>query len=67
METPQEETREPVPENDSEQYPEEDIPEEEEDDDEEDEDEDPDDGDYKVSPVRISIRFMKGDHEFLFK
>uniref|UniRef100_A0A671V494 Glucosidase 2 subunit beta n=1 Tax=Sparus aurata TaxID=8175 RepID=A0A671V494_SPAAU len=62
-----EETREPVPENDSEQYPEEDIPEEEEDDDEEDEDEDPDDGDYKVSPVRISIRFMKDDHEFLFK
>lgn len=67
METPQEETTEPVPENDSEQYPEEDIPEEEEDDDEEDEDEDPDDGDYKVSPVRISIRFMKDDHEFLFK
>uniref|UniRef100_A0A671V3C0 Glucosidase 2 subunit beta n=1 Tax=Sparus aurata TaxID=8175 RepID=A0A671V3C0_SPAAU len=66
VETPQEETREPVPENDSEQYPEEDIPEEEEDDDEEDEDEDPDDGDYKVSPVRISIRFMKDDHEFLF-
>uniref|UniRef100_A0A671V3B5 Glucosidase 2 subunit beta n=1 Tax=Sparus aurata TaxID=8175 RepID=A0A671V3B5_SPAAU len=63
VETPQEETREPVPENDSEQYPEEDIPEEEEDDDEEDEDEDPDDGDYKVSPVRISIRFMKDDHD----
>lgn len=50
METPQEEMREPVSDNDSEQYPEDDIPEEEEDDDEEDDDDDPDEGDYKVSP-----------------
>ena len=40
--------------NESEQYPEEDIPDDEEDDDEEDEDDDPDDGDYKVSPLYFS-------------
>lgn len=45
METPQEE---PSSDNDSDQYPEDDIPEEEDDDDEEDEDDDQDDGDYKV-------------------
>lgn len=50
METPQEEMREPVSDNDSEQYPEDDIPEEEEDDDEEDDDDDADDADYKVRP-----------------
>lgn len=50
METPPEETTDPIY-NDSEQYPDEDIPEEEDDDDEEDEDDDPDDVDYKVSPL----------------
>uniref|UniRef100_A0A8P4GRW0 Glucosidase 2 subunit beta n=1 Tax=Dicentrarchus labrax TaxID=13489 RepID=A0A8P4GRW0_DICLA len=38
---------EPVSDNDSEQYPEDDIPEEEEEEDEEDEDDDPDEADYK--------------------
>ncbi|XP_026180450.1 glucosidase 2 subunit beta [Mastacembelus armatus] len=47
VETAQEEIREPVSDNDSEQYPEDDITEDEDDDDEEDEDDDPDDGDYK--------------------
>lgn len=50
VETPQEEIREPVSDNDSEQYPEDDIPEDEDEDDEDDEDDDPDDGDYKVNP-----------------
>lgn len=49
VDTPQEEIREPVPDNDSEQYPEDDIPEEEEEDDDEDEDDDPDEVDYKVA------------------
>lgn len=53
VETPQEEIREPVSDNDSEQYPEDDIPEEEEDDDEEDEDDETDDGDYKVRPRKF--------------
>ncbi|XP_039971424.1 glucosidase 2 subunit beta [Xiphias gladius] len=48
VETPQEELREPVSDNDSEQYPEDDIPEDGEEDDEEDEDDDPDDADYKT-------------------
>uniref|UniRef100_A0A8P4GII7 Glucosidase 2 subunit beta n=1 Tax=Dicentrarchus labrax TaxID=13489 RepID=A0A8P4GII7_DICLA len=52
VETPQEEMREPVSDNDSEQYPEDDIPEEEEEEDEEDEDDDPDEADYKVSPLK---------------
>ncbi|XP_022595012.1 glucosidase 2 subunit beta [Seriola dumerili] len=47
VETPQEE---PISDNDSEQYPEDDIPEDEEEEDEEDEDEEPDDGDYKTPP-----------------
>lgn len=55
METPQEETKEPVPDNDSEQYPEDDIPEEEEEEDEDDDDEDPDEADYKVSPLSFCI------------
>ncbi|XP_033944636.1 glucosidase 2 subunit beta isoform X2 [Pseudochaenichthys georgianus] len=51
VETTVEEVREPPSDNDSEQYPEEDIPEEEEeDDDEEDEEEDQEDGDYKSPP-----------------
>lgn len=55
--------REPVPDNDSEQYPEDEIPEEEEDDDEEDEDDDPDEGDYKVSPLSFSINLMLDDSQ----
>ncbi|KAF3846184.1 hypothetical protein F7725_003262 [Dissostichus mawsoni] len=50
VETPGEEIREPPSDNESEQYPEDDIPEEEEEDDEEDEEEDQDDGDYKSPP-----------------
>ncbi|CAN9505567.1 unnamed protein product [Ophioblennius macclurei] len=50
VETPPEE-REQVPDNDSDQYPEDEVPEEEEEDDEEDEDDDSDDGDYKVPPT----------------
>ncbi|XP_068584119.1 glucosidase 2 subunit beta [Cebidichthys violaceus] len=51
VETPPEEVREPDSDNDSEQYPEEDIPDEEEDDDEEDEDDDTEDRDYKSPPT----------------
>uniref|UniRef100_A0A7N8Y8Z0 Glucosidase 2 subunit beta n=1 Tax=Mastacembelus armatus TaxID=205130 RepID=A0A7N8Y8Z0_9TELE len=58
VETAQEEIREPVSDNDSEQYPEDDITEDEDDDDEEDEDDDPDDGDYKVSPLSFFIKHM---------
>lgn len=50
-ETLPEETREPVPDNDSDTYPEDDIPEDEDEDDEDDEDDEPDDGDYKVNPL----------------
>ncbi|XP_058510484.1 glucosidase 2 subunit beta [Solea solea] len=50
VEPPHEETGEPVSDNDSESYPEDDIPEEEEEDDEEDEDDDQDDADYKTPP-----------------
>ncbi|XP_029014026.1 glucosidase 2 subunit beta [Betta splendens] len=49
-EMPQEEIREPVPDNDSEHYPDDDIPEDEDEDDEDDEDDDPDD-DYKTPPT----------------
>uniref|UniRef100_A0A8C5EFY6 Glucosidase 2 subunit beta n=1 Tax=Gouania willdenowi TaxID=441366 RepID=A0A8C5EFY6_GOUWI len=51
VETPPEE-RESISENDSEQYPEDDIPEDDDEDDEDDdEEEDPDDRDYKVPPT----------------
>lgn len=52
-ETPQEDTREPIADNDSEPYPDDDIPEEEEEEEEEedDEDEDPDERDYKSPPT----------------
>ncbi|KAM7387100.1 hypothetical protein PAMA_009631 [Pampus argenteus] len=54
VETLPEEIRESVPDNDSEQYPEDDIPEDEEEEDEEDEDDDdddPDEADYKRPPT----------------
>lgn len=57
-ETPREEISEPIPDNDSEQYPEDDIPDEEEEDDDDDEDDDPDDGDYKVNPLNFSINLQ---------
>lgn len=60
VETPQEEVREPVPDNDSEQYPEDEVPEEEEEEDEEDEEDDSDEGDYKVRPLSFSIKLMLG-------
>lgn len=67
VETTVEEVREPPSDNDSEQYPEEDIPEEEEeDDDEEDEEEDQEDGDYKVSAPDFSIKLMLHDSSFPF-
>lgn len=59
VETPQEEIREPVSDNDSDQYPEDDIPEE-EDEDDEDEDDDPDDGDYKVNPQIFFLQTYAG-------
>lgn len=61
VETPQEEMREPVSDNDSEQYPDDDIPEEDEEDDEEDEDDDPDEADYKVNPLNFSVKLMLDD------
>lgn len=67
VETPQEEMREPVSDNESEQYPEDpDIPEDEEEDDEEDEDDDQDDGDYKVSPQSFSIKLILDDSQDYF-
>lgn len=65
METPQEELRESHSDNDSEQYPEDDIPEEEEEDEEEDEDEQYEE-DYKVSPQSSSITPMLDDFEVYF-
>uniref|UniRef100_A0AAQ5XS96 Glucosidase 2 subunit beta n=1 Tax=Amphiprion ocellaris TaxID=80972 RepID=A0AAQ5XS96_AMPOC len=53
VETAQEET--PVSDNDSDQYPEDDIPEEEEEEDEDDEDDDQDESDYKVRPLSFFI------------
>ncbi|XP_019135167.1 glucosidase 2 subunit beta [Larimichthys crocea] len=61
VETPPEETTDPIY-NDSEQYPDEDIPEEEDDDDEEDEDDDPDDVDYKPPATRTQEK-KDGDDE----
>lgn len=55
VETPQEEMKEPVTENESEQYPEDEIPEDEEEEDDEDEDEDPYEEDYKVEPLDSSM------------
>lgn len=64
METPQEEMREPVADNDSEQYPEDDIPEEEEEEeDDEEDDDDPDERDYKVCPLSFSIKLMLDDSQ----
>uniref|UniRef100_A0A8D3E396 Glucosidase 2 subunit beta n=1 Tax=Scophthalmus maximus TaxID=52904 RepID=A0A8D3E396_SCOMX len=51
VETPPEEVREPASDNESEQYPEDDVQEDEEEEDEEDEDDDQDDADYKVNPL----------------
>lgn len=62
VETPHGETREPLPDNDSEHYSEGEIPEEddgndddqeEEDDEEEEDDDDPDDADYNVHVWRL--------------
>ncbi|XP_037648083.1 glucosidase 2 subunit beta [Sebastes umbrosus] len=63
VETPPEEIREPVPDNDSEQYPEDDIQEEEEEDDEEEEDEDQDDGEYKSPPTKQTQEKKDDDGE----
>uniref|UniRef100_A0A4W6C1F6 Glucosidase 2 subunit beta n=1 Tax=Lates calcarifer TaxID=8187 RepID=A0A4W6C1F6_LATCA len=64
VETPQEEMREPVSDNESEQYPEDpDIPEDEEEDDEEDEDDDQDDGDYKPPPTMPTQEKKDDDDE----
>lgn len=49
VEPPQEEVKEPVSDNDSEPYPDDDIPEEEEEEEDEDDEDEMDDGDYKVS------------------
>uniref|UniRef100_A0A3Q2Q5F2 Glucosidase 2 subunit beta n=1 Tax=Fundulus heteroclitus TaxID=8078 RepID=A0A3Q2Q5F2_FUNHE len=64
-ETPPEETPDIVSENDSENYPDEDIPEEEEDDDDEDDDEDDDmdDGDYKAPPTTRTDEKKKDDDD----
>uniref|UniRef100_A0A3Q1HS52 Glucosidase 2 subunit beta n=1 Tax=Acanthochromis polyacanthus TaxID=80966 RepID=A0A3Q1HS52_9TELE len=61
VETAQEET--PVSDNDSDQYPEDDIPEEEEEDDEEDEDDDQDESDYKVPPTERTKEKKDDDDE----
>ncbi|XP_068192008.1 glucosidase 2 subunit beta [Antennarius striatus] len=65
VETPQEETREPVSDNESEQYPEDDLMEEEdEEEDEDDEGDDPDDEDYKSRPTtRTQEKKDDGDEE----
>uniref|UniRef100_A0A672H269 Glucosidase 2 subunit beta n=1 Tax=Salarias fasciatus TaxID=181472 RepID=A0A672H269_SALFA len=60
LETPPEE-REPVPDNDSDQYAEDEVPEEDEEDEEEDEDDDSDDGDYKASLSSFSIKLLLDD------
>lgn len=49
-ETPPEENRELVQDNDSEQFPEDEMPEEEDEEDEDDEDDEPYEEDYRVSP-----------------
>lgn len=51
--------------NDSEQYPDDDIPEDEEDDDEDDDEEDPDEADYKASPLNFFIKRLFCDFELL--
>ncbi|XP_054463486.1 glucosidase 2 subunit beta [Anoplopoma fimbria] len=63
VETPPEEIREPDNDNDSEQYPEDDIPDEEEDEDEEDEDDDQDDRDYKSPPTTQTPEKKDDDDE----
>nr|XP_020466238.1 glucosidase 2 subunit beta [Monopterus albus]XP_020466239.1 glucosidase 2 subunit beta [Monopterus albus]XP_020466240.1 glucosidase 2 subunit beta [Monopterus albus]XP_020466241.1 glucosidase 2 subunit beta [Monopterus albus] len=62
VDTSQEDIREPVSDNDSEPYPEDDIPEDEDDDDEEDEDDDPDD-DYKRTPTAQTQEKKEDDDE----
>lgn len=57
--------REPIPDDDSEQYPEDDIPEEEEEDGDEDDDE-PYEEDYRVRPQSSSITPMLVDSEVNF-
>lgn len=56
-ETSREEINEPVSDNESDRYPDDDIPEDEDDDDEEDEDDDRDEHDYKVSSLNFSSNF----------
>ncbi len=63
VETPQEEIREPIADNDSEQYPEDDIPEEDDEEDDEDEDDDPDDVDYKASPQSFSEKLQQDNSQ----
>lgn len=53
-ETTQEETRDTSLDNDSENYPDEDIPEEEDDEDMDEDDEDMEEGDYKVNVLILS-------------
>lgn len=55
VEIPQEELRDPATENESEQYPEDEIPEDDEEEGEEDEDDDPYEEDYKVEPLDSSM------------
>lgn len=63
VETTQEETLEPVSDNDSDQYPEDDIPDEEEEDDEDDEDDDQDESDYKAPPTTRTQEKKDDDDE----
>lgn len=57
VEPPQEEIKEPVSDNDSETYPDDDNPEEEEDEEDEEDDDEMDDGDYKVSFRCVYMKF----------
>ncbi|XP_062306167.1 glucosidase 2 subunit beta [Osmerus eperlanus] len=62
VEPPQEEVREPVPESESDHYPEEDVgEEEEEDDDEDEEDDEPEDEDSKVPPTATTSEKKEDD------
>lgn len=58
VETPQEDVREPVPENDSDQYPDDDVGEEEE---EDEEDDDPEDEDAKIPPTAVTPEKKEDD------
>ncbi|AWP19122.1 putative glucosidase 2 subunit beta isoform 2 [Scophthalmus maximus] len=63
VETPPEEVREPASDNESEQYPEDDVQEDEEEEDEEDEDDDQDDADYKTPPTPATQEKKDDDDE----